>query len=167
MTKLQELFADVNGNSIVSIDTVTTPTLLGGKKNPMQGQVRKIMIGGNVMVFTNKNSNGYDNMVKRRLAQEGKDPESFELGERQWGERIKGTPFVEHNGALYLEVIFLKPGKVHYEHGVRPIARDAIEGLKTDREEGEQGGLDNKVIIRTFRADSISAVTINGKRHVL
>lgn len=167
MSHLQSLLADVNGNTIISIDTVTIPTLTGGKSNPMQGKIRKVMIGGNVMVFTNKNSNGYENMVQRRLAQEGKDPESFELGERSWGERIKGTPFVEHKGQMYLEVIFLRPGKSHYEHGVRPIdARDII-GLKEAGETGDQGGLVNKVIIRTFKADSISAITINGQRHVL
>jgi hypothetical protein len=166
MSKLQSLLASVNGNTIISIDTVTTPTLLGGKKNPLQGQIRKVMIGGNVMVFTNKNSNGYENMVNRRLIAEGKDPASFELGERQWGERIAGTPFIEHNGATYLEVIFLRPGKTHYEHGLRSIAREQITGLK-DAVEGEQGGLDNKVVIRTFKADSIAAITIDGKRHVL
>lgn len=166
MTKLQQLLANVNGNTIISIDTVTTPKLKGGRKNPMQGQIRKIMISGNVMVFTNKRSNGYENMVMRRLAAEGKDPASFQLGERAWGERIEGTPFVQHNGQLYLEVIFLKPGKTHFEHGVRPIDRSEIQGLE-EREEGEQGGLENKVVIRTFKADSISSITIDGQRHVL
>lgn len=167
MTKLQQLLANVNGASIISIDTVTTPKLKGGKSNPMQGQVRKVMIGANVMVFTNKRSNGYENMVMRRLAQEGKDPKSFQLGPRAWGQRIEGTPFIEHNGALYLEVIFLKPGKSHYEHGVRKIDRSEVIGLEEASEGGEQGGLENKVIIRTFKADSISSITINGERHVL
>jgi hypothetical protein len=166
MSKLQTLLANVNGNTIIAIDTVTVPKLAGGQKNPMQGKVRKIMIGGNVMVFTNKNSNGYENMVNRRLAQEGKDPASFQLGERAWGKRIAGTPFVEHNGAMYLEVIFLKPGKVHYEHGVREISAAQVQGLQ-QKDEAEQGGLDNKVIIRTFKADSISSITIDGQRHVL
>lgn len=167
MTKLQQLLADVNGNTIISIDTVTVPKLKGGKSNPMQGVVRKVMIGANVMVFTNKRSNGYENMVMRRLAQEGKDPSSFQLGPRAWGQRIEGTPFIEHNGALYLEVIFLKPGKSHYEHGVRKIDRSEVIGLEEASEGGEQGGLENKVIIRTFKADSISSITINGERHVL
>lgn len=167
MTKLQQLLADVNGNTIISIDTVTVPKLKGGKSNPMQGVVRKVMIGANVMVFTNKRSNGYENMVMRRLAQEGKDPSSFQLGPRAWGQRIEGTPFIEHNGALYLEVIFLKPGKSHYEHGVRKIDRSEVIGLEEASEGGEQGGLENKVVIRTFKADSISSITINGERHVL
>lgn len=166
MSKLQTLLANVNGNTIISIDTVTIPKLSGGKKNPMQGAVRKVMVGGNVMVFTNKNSNGYENMVNRRLTAEGKDPASFELGARAWGTRLTGTPFVEHNGAMYLEVIFLRPGKVRYEHGVRQISQAEVQGLE-QKDEAEQGGLNNKVIIRTFKADSISSITIDGQRHVL
>lgn len=168
MSKLQSLMANVSGACFVSIDTVTTPKLKGGMKNPMQGKVRKVMIGANVMVFSMKNGgSAYENMVQRRLAQEGKDPASFSLGERAWGTRIAGTPFVEHNGALYLEVIFLKTGKVHFEHGARPIARNEIVGLDDKEETAVQGGLDNKVVIRSFKADSIMAVTIDGKRHVL
>lgn len=164
---LQALLKDVSGASIISIDTVTTPALKGGKSNPLQGQVRKVMIGANVMIFSMKNGgSAYEAMVQRRLAKEGKDPASFELGERAWGERIAGTPFVEHNGETYLEVIFLRAGKVHYTHGVRPIDKSEITGLQ-EREEGQQGGLDNKVVIRTFKAESIQAITINGARHVL
>ncbi len=160
MTNIREVFENVNGASFISIDTETTPKLKGGQKNPMQGQIRKVMVGANVMVFTNKKSNGYDNMVKRRLAQEGKDPESFKLSERSWGQRIAGTPFVEHNGELYIEVIFLKPGKVEYKHGVRPIDRNDIIGLE-QKDEAEQGGLEDKVVIRTFKADSIKRVAVD------
>lgn len=166
MSQLQALLANVNGNTIISIDTETVPTLKGGKANPMQGKVRKVMIGGNVMVFTNKNSNGYENMVNRRLEKEGFDAKSFSVGPRSWGSRIEGTPFVEHNGALYLEVIFLRAGKVEYKHGVRPIAADQIEGLQ-EKQEAEQGGLTDKVFIRTFKEESIIAITIDGKRHTL
>ena len=166
MSQLQALLANVNGNTIISIDTDTVPTLKGGKSNPMQGKIHKIMIGGNVMVFTNKKSNGYENMVNRRLEQEGFDAQTFAVGPRAWGTRIEGTPFVEHNGALYLEVIFLRPGKAEYKHGVRPIAAEDIIGLD-EKQEAKQGGLMNKVFIRTFKEDSIVAITIDGKRHTL
>lgn len=165
--KLEQILANVNGASFIGIDSETIPTLLGGKKNPMQGTIRKVMIGANVMVFQNKNGSAYDAMVQRRLAAEGKDPESFQLGERKWGTRRQGTPFIEHNGELYLEVIFLRPGKSHYLHGVRPIDPSEITGLQQDKQEAEQGGLDNKVIIRTFKADSIKRIVIDGQAHVL
>lgn len=166
---IEDLLADVNGNTIISIDTCTNVALKGGKANPMQGRVHKIMIGGNVMVFTNKKSNGYENMVMRRLAQEGKDPASFELKPRKWGTRIEGTPFVEHKNELYLEVIFLRPGRSHYViDGNVHIDRSAIIGLEDPVvNEEQQGGLENKVFIRTFKIDSITAITVNGQRHEL
>lgn len=167
MSSIQDLLKDVSGNAIISIDTVTPVALKGGASNPMKGKVHKVMIGGNVMVFTNKTINGYEAMVERRLAKEGKDPASFQLGQRQWGKRIEGTPFVEHNGEMYLEVIFLKPGKSYYELNAQQINPEFIEGLPEKKAEGEQGGLDNKVVIRTFKVSNIAGITINGEHHVL
>ena len=164
--KLQHILSDVNGATFISIDTVTTPVLEGGKKNPMQGQIRKVTIGSNVMVFSNKTVNAYDAMVRRRLEQEGKDPNTFELGQRRFGERIPGTPFIEHNGQLYLEVIFLKAGKTHFEHGVRPIERHQVVGLK-EAKEGVQAGLEKKVVIRTINVDNIKQITVNKEMHIL
>lgn len=164
--KIEQVLANVNGASFIGIDTETIPTLAGGKKNPMQGQIRKVMIGANVMIFQNKNGSAYDAMVRRRLVAEGKDPDTFQLGERKWGERRTGTPFIEHNGQLYLEVIFLRPGKVEYKRGVRPIAAADVEGLK-QHDEAEQGGLDNKVIIRTINVDNIKRIVVDGQAHEL
>jgi len=104
--------------------------------------------------------------VARRLTAEGKDPASFVLGERAWGTRVPNMPIIEHfkDGATayYLEVIFLKPGVVDYFIDGAPIAKSDIVGM-ADKEEGEQGGLDNKVIIRSFKADSITEVRVDGK----
>lgn len=154
---------NVNGMTFIGLDTTTTPKLKGGKSNPHQGRVRKHMKGANVMVFQNKSVHGYDAMVKRRLEQEGKDPETFKLSPRTWGQRIAGTPFVEHNGQFYLEVIFLRSGEVTYTLDGQVTDPSDIEGLDIDKKEGHQGGLSNKVIIRTFKVDSIDRVTINNE----
>jgi hypothetical protein len=164
MHALEKLFIEnVNGSSIISIDTTTIPTLAGGKSNPDQGRIAKVSTGHNVMVFQNRNSNAYQNMINKRLIAEGKNPE-FEVGPRQWGTRIKNTPFVEHKGEMYLEVIFLRSGKVSYTRDGDVCDMNTIHGLKEDSV-SEQGGLDNKVIIRTFKFSSINAVTINGQKY--
>jgi hypothetical protein len=165
--EIVEMFRDaeksgVLGASFVGLDTLTIPTLKGGKSNPMQGEVAKFNEGSSVMVFQNKNSNGYENMVMKRLIAEGKNPESFELGKRAWGTRIEGTPLIEHKGEYYLEVIFLKSGVVSYYHEGKEIHKNEVIGLE-DKEEGHQGGLDNKVIIRTFKIASLISVRINSK----
>ena len=161
MTNLKTLLEAVNGATFISIDTSTEPRLKGGKKNAYKGITRKIMTGANVMVFQNKSINGYDAMVKRRLEKEGKDPASFSLSPRTWGTRLPNTPIVEHKGQYYLEVIFLNAGDVHYE--VNGVVTDpaTITGLDLDHTEAKQGGLNDKVIIRTFKIDSLTSITIN------
>ena len=165
-TQLIAAFQNVSGSSFVGLDTLTEVKLAGGKKNPQQGRITKKMVGAQIMVFQNKNINGYEAMIARRLAAEGKDPASFVLGERAWGSRVPNMPIIEHfkDGATnyYLEAIFLKPGAVSYFQDGAPIEKSDIVGLD-DKTEGEQGGLENRVIIRSFKADSITEVRVDGK----
>lgn len=159
---------NISGASFVGLDTLTTVKLTGGQKNPQQGRVTKRMTGASVMCFQNKEVSGYANMIERRLAAEGKDPASFVLGERAWGTRLPNLPIVVHNkdGAdnYYLEVIFLRPGKTEYLLDGQPVRTEDIQGLPAVREDADsQGGLENKVIIRTFAADSITALRVDGK----
>lgn len=166
MNSLRQIFANVNGASFVGIDTLTQVKLTGGKNNPQQGRVQKRQTNSSVMVFQNRNSNGYENMVKRRLAQEGKEYE-FTLGERAWGVRIPNTPIVEHvkdgETKFYLEVIFLHAGEVEYLLDNVVVPEDQIIGLPARTEsKTSQGGLDNKVIIRCFGVDSVVNIRIDG-----
>ena len=162
----------INGNTFVGLDTITIPTLKGGKSNPQQGKVEKVMEGASVMVFQNKNVNGYDAMIRRRLIAEGKDPDTFVLSPRPWGTRIEGTPLVEHiksgetQKRFYLEVIFLKAGKVSYQLDGKSINKSDVIGL-SESKEGEQGGLEDKVIIRTYELTSLSRVTIGGTTYII
>lgn len=167
---IMDIVKEVNGNTIVAITTSTKPSGMrktidtdGGREtNPHYNRVQKITTGSSVMVFQNKAINGYDAMVKRRLEKEGKNPSSFQLGPRKWGERLKNLPIVRHpSGQLYLEVIFLRSGETTYNLDGVPIDKSDILGLPTSRQEGEQGGLDDKVIIRTFKVSSLLTIRIN------
>ena len=158
----QNALIPLEGGTFVGLDTETQVKLKGGKKNPMQGRVTKRMEGATVMCFSNTDSNAYENMVKRRLVAEGKNPDNFTLGERAWGQRIVGTPFVEHNGKHYVEVIFVKSGDTAYFLDGQPIAKANIEGLEDAPESNGQGGLDDKVVLRTFALDSVIALRANG-----
>ena len=163
--KMTKLFETVNGSSIVNITTATVLPLLGGKNNPMVGRVLKVTEGTSVMVFQNKKTNGYAAMVQRRLNKEGKNVE-FQLSPRKWGTRVPDMPIVVHGEERYLEVIVLKTGEVHYELDGQVIAPSAIQGMKPEPEKAEQGGLDDKVIIKAYNFDSIRTVTINKEKHI-
>lgn len=160
----KKLLDTVDGAAFAGIDTQTAVKLKGGKSNPQQGRVTKLHTGANVMLFTNKGGSSYAKMVERRLGNEGKDPASFELQPRKWGERIPNTPFIEHKGKHYIEVIFLRPGTSQYLLDGKPVDKSEIEGLPSPRE-AEQGGLDNKVIIRSYSLDSIKAIRIDGTEY--
>lgn len=165
-TQLVAAFSNVNGASFIGLDTLTEVKLSGGQKNPQQGRITKRMTGGSIMVFSNQETNGYQAMIERRLIAEGKDPASFKLSNRTWGTRIPNMPIVEHTKDgmtnYYLEVIFLTPGRVEYRQDGLPISASDIVGLPVSSG-GEQGGLENKVIIRDFKADSIIEVRVDGK----
>lgn len=163
---LREIVNGIQGCEFAAIDTETAVTLRGGKSNPLQGRVTKRQIGGRVMIFSNQNINGYAAMVERRLTAEGKDPTSFQLSARKWGQREIGTPFVNHEGNEYIEVIFLGAGEITYL--VDGVEYDGhIDGLPERKPEAEQGGLTNKVIIRTYGVESITAITCRGNTFVL
>lgn len=164
LTHAESIFANVNGSSFVGIDTLTEVPLTGGKSNPMKGRVTKRMTGASVMVFQNKNINGYKAMVERRLAKEGK-PTTFKLSPRKWGTRLADTPFVEYekDGSVnhYLEVIFLKAGEVEYLLDGKPVNKANIVGLKSPAEHSGQGGLEDQVTIRSFKFASIVKIRID------
>lgn len=162
---LIQLLSTVNGNTILNITTETVLPLLGGKKNPMKDRVKKVTTGTNCMVFQNKKINGYEAMVQRRLDAEGKG--KFELGPRKWGTRIPDLPVVEHEGRMYLEVIVLRPGQVHYELDGKVIEPSEINGFKDEYVGGEQGGLDNKVVIKCYAFDSLRTITIDKTSYTL
>lgn len=161
--KLKAEVDKVKGSTFVSLDTVTDVKLTGGKKNPFQGRVKKITDGANVMIFSGTAQNGYENMVKRRMLEEGKDPDTFVLGKCAWGTRIGETPFIEHNGKHYLECVFISPGKSKYLVDGVETPKEEIEGIPEAKENTEsQGGIENKVVIRSFALDSISSVRMKG-----
>ena len=55
----QLAIANLNGATFIGIDTLTAVKLKGGKKNPMQGRVTKVMRNASTMCFSNNKTNGY------------------------------------------------------------------------------------------------------------
>lgn len=173
-TNLHDVISKVNGAAIASIDILTLVSLSGGRSNPHKDKIFKQAKNGGVMLFQNKgDTNAYNNMVKRRLAAEGKDPETFKLGPRSWGTRLPNLPIVQHEKdgvtKFYLEAIFLRPPtETNYfildGTDLKDIDKAEIQGFKEPAvsEEG-QGGLENKVIIRTIGMDSIQSIRFDGQ----
>lgn len=145
----------IQGATFASMDCKTKVTLTGGKKNSMQGRVTKQSDNNMVMLFTNKMCNAYENMVNRRRAREGQEP-NFAVEQLRWGAKVTGFPLITHKGKSYLQVIFLRRGEETYFLDGEPIAKEDIVGLKTNGLSGRQE-LDpsNAVIVRSYDLGSI------------
>lgn len=126
MNTLSSIFqASHKGALIIGFDTKTVPILLGGKKNPMQGRIEKVMTGAVAMVNRN-----YENSRNKQLQVAGFKP-TFKVQPRRWGKyAIKGLPVLSHKGGVYLNTSILRAGKVSYLLDGKAINKALITGLK-------------------------------------
>ncbi len=102
----------VKGTSFVGFNALTEMKLnktLGAKiPNPDFGRVFKRLSNQLAMVFSDKTTNAYENMVNRRLVLDGKEAD-FKVSKRSWGTRVEGTSFLHHTKAdgTYDEYLFV------------------------------------------------------------
>jgi hypothetical protein len=172
-TSIYDIVKDVRGTSFVGLDT-TTPVKVNktlkndeGKTipNPHHGRITKQMIGGGGSVSQNKTVNAYQNKVNKGLVNEGKSPD-FVVGPRKWGVRHSELPIVTLRDNVYLELIFQQKGKVQYFLDNQPIEKDDILGFTQPKpSKGQQGGLEELVIIRTFDVTNIDRIRVFGKTY--
>jgi hypothetical protein len=139
---LKLLVDKINGCSFATIDSVTYP--LAG--------VRCETTGERVIMFTNKRCSGYDNMVRRRLVEAGKNPDDFVLSDLPWGERIPETPFIAHRDKIYLQTIVLQGGVSRYYIGNREVSP---EGLLPSSRTNQGLPKGDEVKVHTFKLESI------------
>lgn len=135
----------VNGTTFAGFDALTEMKLnkfLSDKTtpNPHYGKVRKVLSSQVAMLFSDKTTSAYENMVNKRLALEGK-PAEFTVGQRAWGTRVEGTSFLFHTtkeGVYdeYLFVVYCESPVTLHEYvqgmGIELNANDAelIEAMK-------------------------------------
>jgi hypothetical protein len=183
---LQAILEGVQGVTFASLDTITQCKLTGGKANPFQGKVEKHCNGSRVMLFTNKNSSGYENKVRRHLEQAGLDPDSFQMGALPWGERLPNSPIIKNTSkktgetSYYLQCVFIEAGQSEYyatdlidcEDGTwfgegERILANRIPGLP-DKTGSEHQGLERskQVIVRSYALESIVGLRAMGAEYV-
>lgn len=151
---LMPLVEQIRGCTFASLDALCEP-----KRGVMQR-----IIGENVLIFRTDGKSGYEGMVKRRLAEAGKDPDSFSVGPLPWGTRLGNLPIIEHNGKHYLQTILISRGKEEY---FLPFTNTIIEpsafGIKP-RFPANQGLPESSaVIVHTYNINNIERITLKGE----
>lgn len=170
MQLTQDQFAttikNVKGTTFARLVTVTVPTLTGGKKNPMQGRVKK-HVRQNVQIGAN-----YQNGVNRQLDREGKEGAGeFKAQPLSWGSWLVPNKIKEHTNKageykLYLRYTCQpnqKPAVIYTLDG-KVIHKSKVIGLKAPLPAATQveAGVEREVVPRDVCFENIRSAKIQG-----
>lgn len=153
---LENLLSQINGCTFASIDAETE----------VSPGVKKVVSGRRVILFTNKLSNGYENMVKRRLIEAGKNPENFVLHDLPWGTRVPETPLIEHKDKVYLQCIELSEGTARYYIAVTGVEVDPAQLNLKERHSNQGLPPGEEVNVRAYDLNSITRIALMGENLV-
>lgn len=142
---------DLKGAKVLTLVTNTLPKL----KSPMNGKVRKIAQVNGMINWI------YENAVNRQRIKEGIEPD-FIAFPRQWGIRIRGTPFVEHNGKMYLELKREKVLSEEYYNLLGDTITEQIENYLIPSGRSRQGVI-KQIVLRDYAIESIESVIYSGQ----
>lgn len=151
--QLQRVLSGFRGCTFASLDAETK-----------EGGLIRRVTNERVMLFTNSRSSGYENLVKRRLQAEGKNPDLFVSGDLAWGERLADSPIIAHRGFYYLQTILMSKGEEKYfmptGNEVPPHLVSAFVGKRSSN----QGLSDEKaVIVHCYALENIKAIRLLGE----
>lgn len=91
----------------------------------------------------------------------------FEPLPRSWGERVVGTPFVRHNGGIYLELMVKKSLEHRYELDGEPIDRKEIEPFLAVKKESSRQETAKPILCRDYALPNILEMHTDGEILVL
>jgi hypothetical protein len=162
-------FHFTKGASFAQLYTEVEPDL--PKSSEFYGRVKKKQ-NHNVQLNFN-----YSNAVNNQLMMEGSEP-TFAAQAPKWGTRIPGTPLISHvkKGSditsFYLMTRVLRSSPADYFlDGVFvdsiPMLAAIMGDMPARYSNAKHQGIEKEVIIRTFKLDSIRAITMDGETLVV
>lgn len=151
---LYDILKDFRGCTFAAIDAETWP-----KKG-----IKKTVENERVLLFASIHGiSGYANRVRRQLERCGFDPDNFHVSPLPWGTRVHGTPFITHNGRLYLQTVLLHPGTTVYKCGNYPVNPGDF-GIRERPRKWSQGlPRDKEVQVSTYDVEHITRIALLGE----
>lgn len=138
--------------------------------NPYFGKVFKVSTVSGLMNWS------YARQVNLQRQREGglivvdglpqiKTTENFVSHERKWGTRLKNSPFVEHKGEFYLELMVQEAIRHEYRDETgEPFDVELIRPYLQRTSRSNRQGTDKEVILRDYRLDRVIAVTFPDRK---
>jgi len=150
-SELVSMLENVSGNTFVNIETETIPKT---KKGCSFNLKRLSSISGCIGF-------NYTNSVNHQRQKEGLS-EDFKAVARVWGNRIKGTPIVEHKGKKYIEVKVQSATSDFFSNSTRISLDKVIPWLYNSE---TRQGVDNEVVVRDYKIENITRIKINKEEY--
>ena len=187
--QLVELLKGIHGATFVGFQATTAVKLLKKSKDtklpcPFTNIVKRIkascILGKNYKNAVNRqtlmdngiDSSGSEKQIQQKLEAAGLTV--FEAKPRKWGERIKGTPLIEHNGKYYAECIFREQDnhRVHvlgyYDARGNEISKEDLqEYMPTRTPSKTQSHNANEELVRDYKIESWDTLNLNGEQLVI
>ena len=105
-------------------------------------------------------------------ALEAAGPQTHELQPRKWGERLAGTPFIRHNGQLYLEMRMQKEGPAktlvettYLDENGNEVSKEALTPWVKPKRESEADP--QTFYYREYRMDHVVEVRSGGEVYIV
>lgn len=165
--ELKGLLLSRKGANFVSFES-ETDARLRKTGNPF-GEVRKTSKVNGVINWE------YAGAVNRQREREGRpvgddgEVELFEPKPRKWGTRIKGTPFVENNGKLYVEVKVERTlaAPTYRDADGHELTAEQVAPFMPKRKKSSRQGVDKEVVLRDYSLGNIRRIKVNGEAFVV
>jgi hypothetical protein len=149
----------IKGTTFATIDSVTWANRIKS--------VRCVRNGSRVILFRTKGCSGYEGMVKRALAEAGKNPDGFSVGPLPWGERVDDLPLIKNKDEYYLQVIELSPGDKRYFIGTTDVQIQPSElemfGIKDRFNSNQDLPPDDQVRPSCYNIKSLRRIALMGE----
>jgi hypothetical protein len=137
--ELVDLVHSIKGTAFCSITTVTQPSVKSGGPS---GVIKISRINGQIGA-------DYGNAMTKATGEE------YQPQPRKWG--VKDGSIITHNGKRYLEVRVLKSLGHEYRQGAELVNNSVVEPFLRQ--------VDNPVVLRDYKLESITEITINGETY--
>jgi len=158
--ELVTVFARLLTMTPATIKTVTSPAMNKGG-NPFYGRIQKVETRHVLFNWI------YENSVNAQRTKEGIEV-PFQAQARKWGEKIQGTPLIQHKGKFYAEAkptgkaqstIWLCDGAV--------IELSEIQKYLTVPKRAATQQTEKEIKVRDYSMDSIAEVKMLGQYFIV
>jgi hypothetical protein len=150
--ELRDNLMQMKGAVICTVNAETTPKMRK-TDNPYVDVVKVSSVNGIINWI-------YEDAVNKQRSREELEP-NFTAFPRKWGNRIKGSPLVEHNGNYYLEMK-VQSAQAQYILGNEEIAVSELIPYFYDRSKSRQG-VEKEVVLRDYALENIKSIKYAGQ----